>query len=845
MTPPARKSCPFRSFRLSRRAVSARLLRATLPACLVFTVACAGPKDPPAIRGVVDLRAVNLAEQVVALNGRWRFDWGRLVPPVRPLTAGPAVGSSLPEEPAAFIDVPAVWNGQSVAGRTIPGLGVGTYRLRVLLPDPSPNTLGVHLLEIGTAYRLFANGREVHAAGVPHSDPARARADSRTGVFMIRPEGRTLDLLVHVSNHNNKWGGIWHSVKLGSELAARRDRDRHLWAEFVMFGILMALGVYHLILFGFRPRVKSPFYFGLFCVAVAFRTLLTGERALIGLLPAYDWEWSYRFEYLSFYLSVPAWLAYVGSLYPGLVSRRTLILLISTAAVFVGMVLVTPVLFYADYLLFFQVLTVISGLYTTYVSARAVRAAEIGATTFLVGWLILFVAVGVDIVAAQGLIATVNFVPGFFVFFVAVQSTIIAQRFARAFSTAEQLTEEMDRRVRDRTEELARAKDEAERSNLAKSQFLSVVSHELRTPMHGILGAADLLTESRITPEQHGYIRILKRSGARMMKLIGEILDMSRIEAGRVDIAASEFSVRELMEQSLVALGVRARAKSIDLSVVVDPDVPDMLIGDPARLEQVLLNLVGNALKFSEGGRVSVRASRDSMGKHSIRLAFSVTDTGPGIPPDLMDVLFHPFIQGDSSLTRRHGGTGLGLAISRGLVQLMGGEIGHRNLPEGGAEFRFTAILGVKEGVVVDEAGPVPPEAPIRPDLGGMRVLFAEDDEDNVRLIRHYLQGTGVEVVVVGNGQRAIEEAEAGFFDVLFLDIQMPVLDGLEAARGIRARERDLGVQAVPIFALSANAMAHDTQRSLDAGCTRHLTKPISRAQLLDALADVKRAGRA
>ena len=810
---------------------------------LALLFGCSPGARPRAVAGVMDLRHADLETTVVPLDGQWQFHWGNFVAPDAH-TAGQGV---LPEPPTKagpnFIAVPNVWNGVHSGSVVIPGTGYGTYRLRVLLPERFPKQLALHVREIGTAYRMFANGHEVHRSGTVAGTAASARPDYRTGVVPLRTEGTTLDLVVHVSNFENKWGGMWHSVGLGSDAIIRRSRDRRLMAELGMSGFLLALGTYHLILFLFRPQGRSPLFFGLFCIAVSLRTVLTGERALIGVLSSYDWEWLYRLEYLSFYLSLPAWLAYVGSLYPHLISRTVIRLLLLCTVPFIIMVLFTRVILYAEYLWLFQILTLLSGLYTTYVSARAIRAAEVGAVAFLVGWLVLFVAVIVDIVAAQGLVPTVNLVPGCFIFFVVSQSTILAQRFSRAFATAELLTEEMDRRVRNRTMELARAKDEAEQSSRAKSEFLSVMSHELRTPMHGILGAADLLVESRITEEQHGYVRLLKRSGMRMMKLIGEVLDMARIEAGRVEIGATEFSIRELLEQSLIALGVRARAKDIELLISVHEDVPAVLVGDPERLEQILLNLVGNALKFSEGGTVAVHIAPDSPGREDVVLSFSVSDSGPGIPDALLARLFRPFTQGDSSSTRRHGGTGLGLAISRGLVELMGGQIGCRNLPEGGAEFRFTAHFG-RPGE--PDSQPVAASAAAGPqhgpDLAGLRLLVAEDDEDNVLLIQHFLRGTGVDAVVVVDGRRAVEAAQSERFDVLLLDIQMPILDGLEAAREIRKRERALGLLPVPILALSAAAMAHDVERSLSAGFTAHLSKPVSRAALLKALADAKAA---
>jgi len=382
--------------------------------------------------------------------------------------------------------------------------------------------------------------------------------------------------------------------------------------------------------------------------------------------------------------------------------------------------------------------------------------------------------------------------------------------------------------------ELNEARAVAESASQTKSDFLASMSHEIRTPMNAIMGIADLLAQTQLSATQDKYVQIFRRAGENLLNLINDILDLSKVEASQLELERTGFSLKEQTEIAIEMVTARAQEKGLTLSCDIAPDVPDSVIGDPTRLRQVLMNLLGNAIKFTASGRVSLRVESDHDPLSPTTLRFSVCDNGIGIPDEKQARVFERFTQADSSTTRRFGGSGLGLTICKRLVELMGGRIWVESKVAVGSTFSFAVPLEVQTGETQTSAiseGSIS-ELPLAP----LRILLTEDSPDNCTITLAYLEGTPYTVEVAENGAVACEMFRAGNYDLVLMDRQMPLMDGLEAARNIRAWESSNGRNPTPIIALTASALKGDRETCIAAGCSAFLTKPIRQSVLLQAI---------
>jgi PAS domain S-box-containing protein len=382
--------------------------------------------------------------------------------------------------------------------------------------------------------------------------------------------------------------------------------------------------------------------------------------------------------------------------------------------------------------------------------------------------------------------------------------------------------------------ELNEARAVAESASQTKSDFLASMSHEIRTPMNAIMGIADLLAQTQLSATQDKYVQIFRRAGENLLNLINDILDLSKVEASQLELERTGFSLKEQTEIAMEMVAARAHEKGLILSCDIAPDVPDGVIGDPTRLRQVLMNLLGNAIKFTASGTVSLRVESDGDPLSATSLRFSVKDTGIGIPDEKQARVFERFTQADSSTTRRFGGSGLGLTISKRLVELMGGRIWVDSKVAMGSTFSFVLPLDVETSS--PRADAVTEGASAELPLAPLRILLTEDSPDNCTITLAYLEGTPYTVDVAENGASACEMFRAAKYDLVLMDRQMPVMDGLEATRIIRAWEDLNGRTPTPIIALTASALKGDREMCMAAGCTAFLTKPIRQAVLLQAI---------
>ncbi|HEX4233940.1 MAG TPA: ATP-binding protein [Caldimonas sp.] len=425
-------------------------------------------------------------------------------------------------------------------------------------------------------------------------------------------------------------------------------------------------------------------------------------------------------------------------------------------------------------------------------------------------------------------IAATMYLLGTYLAFTGLVSERLRARVQRAMQTARVLVaslEDKTRALESQAHELERASRLAEEANVAKGQFLATISHEIRTPMNGVLGTTELLLDTPLMPSQRRLVETAHLSATALLTLIDDVLDLSRIQAGKLTLHSTTFDLRALVRDAADLMATTARDKPITLHCTLSPNVPERVEGDAVRLRQVLVNLLHNAVKFTERGRIVLDVSVVAASASDVQLRFEVRDTGIGIAADQFDSVFDAFTQVDGSSTRRHGGSGLGLAIVREIAELMGGRVGVDSRVDEGSTFWFELPLARAREAPAEVADADDSAVP------AARVLLAEDDAVNQLVVSAMLKKMGCVVDVVADGAAARSAAADGRYDLIFMDCHMPVVDGFEATRRIRDDGRARG-SYTPIVALTADALAGDRERCIDAGMDDYMTKPVRATQL-------------
>jgi signal transduction histidine kinase/DNA-binding response OmpR family regulator len=795
---------------------------------------------PRAVSGWMDLTDYDLTQHgPIRLGGEWEFYWDTLIDPLEFPTSDPL-------QPT-YVPVPANWKTYSFLTPPPSLYGKATYRIRVIT-DGSVYAFGLRLKRIYSAYRLYVNGMLVASNGVVKDSREETEGQLAVKTVYFTSFTPTLDILLQVANPYYYRAGILSPPELGTQEAIVRAHAFALAADVFLLGIIVIMAAYYYIhAYILANHRYSSLFFALFCTVVGLRVLLiSGERFLYFLVPQLTLKVDMFIQGFGIYLLIPTFLAFIYFLFPSRGNPRIVRFVGGASLIYLLANMVLPVRFHG-YILSAYYPFFVGGLgYMAYIIIYAIFQKDADALLEGFGFLFILFTGAYDMMIDRELYYGDYILPLGLLCFIFIQSVILSRRYSRAFIGLEVLVQEnkkileaLESRVQERTADLKRLNDhleearkQAEEANNAKTRFLQNMSHEMRTPLNGILGYAELIRDTDPKSIHRSYVAKIIEESKNLLDLINQILDVSKIEAGRLTLESVKFNVQELIQSVYEILLPLAERKSIHFRLVLSPDLPRYVQGDPARLRQVLVNLVGNAIKFTHQGWVELRAELQESRGERVILLFTIQDTGIGISKEFQKNMFNRFTQAQEGLTRSYGGTGLGTTIAKQLTELMGGSISLQS-EEGKGTIFWVSIpfQQASEEQLPEKKGEL--EETRTPELLDKTILVVEDYPTTLQITRHHLESAGARVVSAENGLDGIKALAKTRIDCILMDIQMPQMDGLETTQLIR--KLPIG-KDIPIIGMTASAYNKDIQSCLDAGMNDVLTKPIRKNDLLQTL---------
>lgn len=777
---------------------------------------------PKIEHGVIDLTNWDFDKDgIVKLDGEWAFYWKSFL--------YDTISNQVIPPDSGFVFVPGLWNEKVINGKINTAKGYASYRL--LINTNTKQELAIKYINSATSCEIFVDGCSLFSSGTPGKTETTTKPGYKPAVVSFFPKGEKVEIVLQIANFAHKKGGQWETLFFGEKEQIARLNNQNIFIEIILIGCILIMAIFHLVIYFKNTYEKPLLYFGVFALLIAIKFLLSGEHTVY-LLGAPKWINLVRIDYLSFYLSILSFLLFVRSLFPNEVHRFATKLFIVAAILSSVSVWVLP-LFYFSYIMFYyQLLTIIGGVYAFFILYLAIKRKREGAYYFLFGFILLFACMVHDILNENEMIHSISIVPIGITLFILVKALMLSSQIRNALSLNIKLSAVLkvqnddyfvlNRKYKTQNEQLIIAKEKAEESDRFKSAFLANVSHEIRSPMNGILGFSQLLRNTNLTEEKKKYyLDILNERGHHLLGVINDIIDVSKIETGQIDVHNDTLNLNDLFDQlydSYFHVAVKKNLQFIRRNRLSGDEA--IIWVDKQKLRQIFDNLIGNALKFTHQGEIEYGCFY----KADI-IEFYVRDTGIGIAPNEIEIIFNRFNQANKSISNQYGGTGLGLSIVKAYVEKMGGRIWVVSKEGQGSDFRFdlpyfSNMVKNKHTVNVSSV-----------DLSKsqLTILVVEDDLTNAFLLEEILKTIDAKIIHAANGAQAfsifLNQKE---IDIVLLDIKLPDISGYELASRMKATHKH-----IPIVAQTAFALQGDKAKAIAAGCVDHIAKPIDSAELI------------
>lgn len=745
----------------------------------------------------LDLRSFDFyGDESVALSADWAFYKDTLIAP-----GNFEIQPSIPEQ----VRMPHLWNEDP----DLSSFGCATYRLSILLPPERPE-LALRLPDFYTSYKLFADNKLISTNGEPACRESSYTPFWQPKTVSIHTDGNQMNLVLQIANFRHSKGGVRLPIYIGNEDFMQKQRTIELGASLILGGAICMIGFFFLGLYSFGRHEKGIIYFAIFCLIIGYRFFGTDLYALHFFIPQIPWDLSVHLEYLTLYGSPVIFSLFIKSLYP---AESHNYYLYPFWGIFGSLTLVTVFMspyYFSSLINIFFVTFPVFALVIFWICFKAAQNNRDGSRIALLGIgvvALIFVHSLLEYQQLSEKYLVLDF-SGYFLFFF-LMALVLAYRF---------------------THTLKKARLKAEEATQAKSQFLSTMSHEIRTPLNAIIGMSELLNSTQSEEKRTEFANTIKNSGENLLEILNNILDYSKFESSDVRLDFKPANIRHLLK-NVISLLQPLKSEQVHLNYHVAEDIPEWVQTDPTRLKQVLINLVGNAVKFTSEGNVDVLLKSNPDVNRNGDYLFIIKDTGSGIPEDKIDLLFKRFSQVDSGSTRKYGGTGLGLAISKKIMDAMNGEIWFESDDGEGTVFYVSFPAEEVEAPPASDEQKLPdltkPNGKAK--LESLQVLLVEDNLINQKVALNLLNNLKIQPDVASNGQEAVDMHSQKEYHIILMDMEMPVMDGVKAAKTIREFDSlNPGRHQPMIIAMTANVFVEDREKCLNAGMNDFLSKPIS-----------------